>query len=99
MYYAVFALGSFFEEHKTHGDKAQVNTFKTIHAGKFLDFVFPFFRMANAAVAMQAGDTFPESVRKIAQKRVADPECHKLLDGKASTQDLLDFMDRVDRTR
>jgi len=99
MFYAVFALGAFFEEHNTHGDKAQVNTFKTIHSGKFLEFVHTFFGVANSAVAMQAGETFPESVRKIAQKRVSDPDCYQLLDGDASTQDLLNFMDRVDRAR
>lgn len=99
MFYAVFALGDFYALHNERGEKAQVNTFKTVHSGRFLDFVRSFFRIANIAVAEQAGNTFPESVRKIAQKRSVDSECYKLLDGDASTQDLLDFMDRVDRIR
>ena len=99
MFYAVFALGDFFSLHNQYGEKAQVNTFKTIHSGRFLKFVHTFFRFANLAVASQAGDTFPESVRKIAQKRVNDPDCYKLLGGQATTQALLDFMDRIDRVR
>lgn len=99
MFYAVFALGDFFSRYNQYGEKAQVNTFKTIHAGRFLKFVHTFFRFANLAVASQAGDTFPEAVRKIAQKRVSDPECYKLIDGQSTTQDLLDFMGRIDRAR
>lgn len=99
MFYAVFALGDFFATRNEFGNKATINFFDEIHSGRFLTFTHAFFAIVNPQVANLAGDTFPESVRKIAQRRPHDPECYRLLDGKASTQDLLDFMDRIDRLR
>lgn len=99
MYYAVFALGDLFMTHNEFGDKASVNTFTHEYSGRFIHFVRKFFKTANEAIYYQSGSTFPENVRKIAQKRSADPDCYKLLDGEASTQDLLDFMARIDAVR
>lgn len=97
--YAVIALGDFYSNENERGDKATVNTFTIDHSGKFLDFVNYFFQVVDPRVCNQAGVTFPESVRKIAQKRPKDPDCYKLLDGDSDTQALLDFMGRVDRMR
>lgn len=99
MIYGVFALGDFFEAKNEFGNKASVNYFEERHSGRFLTFTTSFFAIVNPQVANLAGDTFPEAVRKIAQKRSRDPDCYKLLNGHATTQDLLDFMDRVDRLR
>lgn len=97
--YAVMALADFYALENDRGDKATVNLFTERHTGRFLEFVRAFFRVVDPRIANLAGDTFPEAVRKIAQRRSKDPDCYKLLDGDSTTQDMLDFMGRVDKLR
>lgn len=108
--YAVFALAELFEEYDHLDRPATVNeklTEQSAHwsenyryEGPFLDFVEEFFRKHNPLqIEDHVGTGFANAVRKVAQKRNKAPELHKVLEGEAGAQAVVDFMSGLDNIR
>lgn len=108
--YAVFALADVFERYDQRNRAATVSQKSTAapdddmewsglfsYSGGFLQFARAFFEIYNRNEFQdRVASGFDTAVRRAAQKRKKDPELHRLLEGDATAQDVLDFMVRLD---